>query len=165
MASAKQNQPIEAGQRAPDFQLEDLTGGQRTLKELLPAGPVLLAFFKVTCPTCQYAFPFLERIYRGLADGRARVFAISQDDPEATREFHKEYGITMPTLLDSAGAGYPASNAYGLAYVPSIFLVETDGTVSWSLVGFHRKELQALGGRLGVNPFRPGEQVPEIKSG
>ena len=165
MASAKQNQPIEAGGRAPDFQLEDLTGGQRALKELLPAGPVLLAFFKVSCPTCQYMFPFLERIYRGLGDGRARVFAISQDDAEATREFHKEYGITMPTLLDSASAGYPASNAYGLAYVPSIFLVETDGTVSWSLVGFHRKELQALGGKLGVNPFRPGEQVPEMKSG
>jgi len=49
--------------------------------------------------------------------------------------------------------------------VPSIFLVEADGTVSWSLVGFHRKELQALGEKLGVNPFRPGEQVPEMKSG
>ena len=165
MSSARENETLTAGQHAPDFQLEDLKGGQRSLSELLPAGPVFLAFFKVSCPTCQYTFPFLERIYRGLADGNARMIAVSQDDAEATREFHKEFGITMPTLLDSSRQGYQASNAYGLASVPSMFLVERDGTISWSLVGFHRKELEAVGGKFGVNPFKPGERVPEMKSG
>ena len=165
MGSARENETLTPGQRAPDFRLEDLNGGQRSLSELLPAGPVFLAFFKVSCPTCQYTFPFLERIYRGLIDGNARMIAVSQDDAEATREFHKEFGITMPTLLDSARHGYPASNAYGLAYVPSMFLVEPDGAISWSLVGFDRKELEAVGGKLGVNPFKPGESVPEMKSG
>jgi peroxiredoxin len=93
------------------------------------------------------------------------MFAVSQDDADATREFHREFGITMPTLLDSARHGYPASNAYGLSHVPSMFLVERDGTISWSLVGFHRKDLEALGEKLGVNPFKPGERVPEMKSG
>jgi peroxiredoxin len=165
MASARENETLTAGQRAPDFRLEDLHGVQKSLSELLPAGPVFLAFFKVSCPTCQYTLPFLERIYRSLADGNARFIAVSQDDAEATREFHKEVGITMPTLLDSARQGYPASNAYGLAYVPSMFLVERDGTISWSLVGFNRKELEELGGKFGVNPFKPGERVPEMKSG
>jgi peroxiredoxin len=165
MASARENETLTAGQRAPDFRLENLQGGQTTLKELLPAGPVLLAFFKVSCPTCQFTMPFVERIYRGMADGNTRIFAISQDDPRATREFQKEFGITMPMLLDSAGNGYPASNAYGLASVPSLFLVERDGTISWSLVGFHKKDLEALGGKMGVNPFKPGDRVPEMKSG
>ena len=35
----------------------------------------------------------------------------------------------------------------------------------WSLVGFHKKELDALGTKFGVNPFRRGERVPEMKSG
>lgn len=161
MASARQNQTLDAGQRAPDFQLQDLDGAERTLKELLPSGPVLLAFFKVSCPTCQFTLPFLERIYRG----GARVFAVSQDDAEATREFRQEFGITMPTLLDSARQGYPASNAYGLSHVPTMFLVDRDGIISWALSGFHKKELEALGAKLGVNPFRPGERVPEMKSG
>lgn len=165
MASARDNETLTAGQRAPDFRLDDLNGGQKSLSELLPAGPVFLAFFKVSCPTCQFTLPYLERIYGGLADGNARMIAVSQDDAESTREFHKEFGITMPTLLDSARQGYPASNAYGLVYVPSMFLVERDGTISWSLVGFNRKELEALGGKLGVNPFKPGERVPEMKSG
>ena len=165
MASARENETLTVGQRAPDFQLEDLKGGQRSLSELLAAGPVFLAFFKVSCPTCQFTFPFLERIYRDLADGNPRMLAISQDNAESTREFHKEFGITMPTLLDSARQGYPASNAYGLAYVPSMFLVERDGTISWSLVGFHRKELETFAGKFGVNPFKPGDRVPEMKSG
>jgi peroxiredoxin len=164
MGSARENETLTTGQRAPDFRLQDLAGGEKILGELLKSGPVFLAFFKVSCPTCQFTLPFLERICKGV-DGRAQMFAVSQDDDEGTREFHREFGITMPTLLDSARHGYPASNAYGLAHVPSMFLVEQDGNISWSLVGFHRKELEALGQKLGVNPFKPGERVPEMKSG
>jgi hypothetical protein len=93
------------------------------------------------------------------------MFAVSQDDAAATREFNLEFGITMPTLLDLEKQGYPASNAYGLTNVPSLFLVEPNGSISWSLIGFHKKELEALGAKLGVNPFRPGENVPEMKGG
>jgi len=165
MASAKENQMLAPGEHAPDFQLEDLNGGRQKLSTWLEQSPVLLAFFKVSCPTCQFTLPFLDRMYRDLAGRGARIFAVSQDDAEATREFHHEFGITMPTLLDSARQGYPASNAYNLSHVPSMFLVERDATVSWSLSGFHKKELEALGARLGVQPFHPGERVPEMKSG
>ena len=65
MASKKQKEMLAAGAQAPDFRLRDLSGRQRTRFEISGGKPVLLAFFKVSCPTCQYAFPFLERIYRG----------------------------------------------------------------------------------------------------
>jgi peroxiredoxin len=165
MASARENETLTAGQRAPDLRLTELDGGEHTLGELLKTGPVFLAFFKVSCPTCQFTFPFLDRIYRGSANGVARMFAVSQDDAEATREFNNEFGITMPALLDSAHNGYPASNAYGLSYVPSMFLIQPDGTISWSVVGFHKQEIETLGKKLGAAPFLPGEQVPEMKSG
>ena len=165
MASARENQTLTAGQHAPDFRLDDLNGVQRTLSQLLVETPIFLAFFKVSCPTCQFTLPYIERIYRGLDGGAVRMFAVSQDDAEATREFNREFGITMPTLLDSAGQGYPASNAYLLSHVPSMFFVERDATISWSLVGFHKKDLEELGSRLGVQPFRPEERVPEMKSG
>lgn len=165
MASAKENETLAAGQHAPDFRLVGLDDGEHTLVELLKTGPVFLAFFKVSCPTCQYTLPFLERMYRGLGSSATRMFTVSQDDAEATREFNREFRLTMPALLDSAGNGYPAGNAYALSYVPSMFLIQPDGTISWSLVGFHKKELEALGGKLGVAPFLPGEHVPEMKSG
>jgi len=165
MASARENQALSAGERAPDFRLDDLNGGKKMLSELLAQAPVLLAFFKVSCPTCQFTLPFLDRIYHGLAKGKAQMFTISQDDADATREFNQEFGITMPALLDSARLGYPASNAYQLSHVPSMFLVEPDATISWSSIGFIKKDLEALGAKLGVQPFRPEDRVPESKSG
>ena len=50
---------------APQFDLPGLAGDRTSLPDLLVSGPVLLAFFKVTCPTCQLTFPFLERLHRG----------------------------------------------------------------------------------------------------
>ena len=93
------------------------------------------------------------------------MYAISQDDAESTREFHQEFGITLPTLLDREEDNYPASNAYGLSHVPSLFLVEPDGKISLSLMGFDKKGMEKLGRRLGAEPFAPGEYVPEWKSG
>ena len=104
-------------------------------------------------------------MYRGRTERDIGIYAISQDDAESTREFHREFGITLPTLLDAEEKGYPASNAYGLSHVPSLFLVEPDGRISRTLIGFEKKGMEALGRRLGMEPFEPGEYVPEWKSG
>jgi len=157
MASKKQNKMLAEGAKAPDFELEDLSGVSQTLSSM--RRPALLAFFKVSCPTCQYTFPFLQRMYR---DG---MYAISQDDADSTGEFNREFGITIPTLLDKEEEGYPASNAYGLSHVPSLFWVEPDGRISLAFTGFDKKGMEELGRRLGAEPFEPGEYVPEWKSG
>jgi peroxiredoxin len=149
---------LAPGDTAPAFELADLRGGAAQLTELVSAGPVLLAFFKVTCPVCQMTFPFLERISAGL-----KVYGISQDNARSTRQFNRECGVTFPTLLDAGG--YPASNAFQITHVPSMFLVETTGAISWSLSGFSRQELDSLGKKFGVAAFLTGEQVPEWKAG
>jgi peroxiredoxin len=165
MASSRQTTTLSGGDRAPGFDLEDLSGRRRSSSEILDGKPALLAFFKVSCPTCQYTFPFLERLYRGRTNRDIAIYAISQDDAESTREFHSEFGITMPTLLDKKEEGYPASNAYGLSTVPSLFLVAPDGRISLVLMGFDKKGMEDLGRRLGKEPFEPGEYVPEYKPG
>ena len=53
---------LATGTRAPEFELKTLDGKKFTLRDELAHGPVALAFFKVSCPTCQYTFPFLERL-------------------------------------------------------------------------------------------------------
>ena len=40
--------------------------------------------------------------------------------------------------------GFPASNAYGISSVPTLFLIERDGTVSKVLEGWRKKEIAAL---------------------
>jgi peroxiredoxin len=158
---------LAAGERAPEFTLRDAAGGTHSLGEMLGRGPVLLAFFKVSCPVCQYAFPFLERIYQGsgAASGPVQIAGISQDDAQSTREFIAEFGVSFPVLFDAAGAGYPASNGFGIESVPSLFLIEPGGEIALSESGFSRRDLEAVGERAGAAPFQPGESVPELRPG
>ena len=155
---------LKVGAHAPDFHLPSLEGGSITLHELLGEGPVVLAFFKVNCPVCQLAFPFLERIHRGRKPGALSVHGVSQNSARATEEFNREYGVTFTTLLDPEDS-FDASNAYGISYVPTLFLVGRDQKIAWSLEGFHRKQLDWLGRQAEVTVFRPGERVPESKGG
>jgi len=162
MWGKRKNKPLEPGSQAPTFKLKSLDGSLQSLEEILAKGPALLAFFKTGCPVCQLAFPYLERL---AASPSLQVLAISQDDDDATRGFRKRFGITFPTLLDQSKEGYPASNAFGITSVPSLFLVEKDGEIASSSAGFSKKDLESLGHRAGVQTFRPEDNVPEWKAG
>jgi peroxiredoxin len=153
---------LEAGVRAPSFELKNLNGEKRSLEDILGKGPALLAFYKVSCPVCQLAFPYLERLS---ASTSLQVIAVSQDDDSSTKGFNQRFGVTFPTLLDQSKENYPASNAYGISSVPSLFLVEKNGEVTKSFSGFSKRDLEAVGDRAGVKPFRPEDNVPEWKAG
>ncbi len=151
---------LAAGDHAPSFSLIDTTGEACALADLAQ-GPVLLAFYKAGCPVCQMTLPYLERI----GQGELRVVAISQDDPALTGRFQKMFGITLRTLLDREEDRYAVSNAYGITNVPSLFLIETEGNISFAGAGFRKSEIEELGARAGVAPFRHDENVPAWKAG
>lgn len=161
---------IVRGNDAPDFSLKALDGQEYSLGKLLERGPVVTAFFKVSCPVCQFTFPFLERLHKGYGGDGATFLGISQDDARDTKAFAKEFGTTFPMLLDEKG--YPVSNAYGLTNVPTIFLIEPDGTVRVSCMGFGKDDLEAIAANLAerkeIAPralFRSDEAVPAHKPG
>jgi peroxiredoxin len=161
---------IIAGDRAPQFELPGTDGKTYSLADALRDGPVLAIFFKVSCPTCQFTFPFLERLYESYPGGKMKFWAVSQNDASDTREFWQEFEITFPALIDDDG--YPASNAYGLTNVPSIFLIGQDGKIQVSCVGFSRADLETIAaaaaqaaGKPEQPLFAPGEIIPEHKPG
>jgi peroxiredoxin len=163
---------IVTGNAAPEFSLKGLDGKEYTLVKLLERGPVVAAFFKVSCPVCQFTFPFLERLYKRYGSDGVTFLGISQDDARDTKEFAKEFGTTFPMVLDEKASGYVVSNAYALTSVPTIFLIETDGTVKVSCMGFDKKELEAIAGALAERKkmapaalFLASESVPAHKPG
>ncbi len=165
MAVWRQKKALEAGDIAAPFELPGLDGELRSLEQLKAEGPVLLAFFKVDCPVCQLTWPFLERIHRSAAPGQVRVVGVSQNGPRDTASFAAEFGSTFLMLMDPAKSGYPASNAFGISTVPSLFLVESDGAISWASFGFCKRDLEGLGQRFGVEVFRQEDNVPAWKAG
>src|SRR5213592_805683 len=126
---------ILASATAPAFALRALDGKEYSLETFLKRGPVVAAFFKISCPVCQFTFPFLERLFRRYGGDGVTFVGISQDDVKASQKFAKEYGVTFPILLDDE-KGYVVSNSYGLTNVPTIFLIDTDGVVRVSSMGF-----------------------------
>jgi peroxiredoxin len=162
MAARRQPQLLDTGTPAPAFRLATLQGGEATLAALTAESRVLLVFFKISCPVCQLAMPFLERLH---SSGGLAIYGISQNDAEATREFTGYFEVTFPILLDSEDEGYPASNAYGLSSVPTMFLVEPDGLISRVIEGWNRIDMEELGVQAGIGLFREGDNVPAWKAG
>ena len=162
---------LSPGTKAPDIALPTLDGTTFSLHDALKKGPVIAAFFKVSCPVCQYTFPFLERLHKAHGNAKATIIGISQDDPRNTAAFLKEYGVTFPTLLDDP-RGYGVSNAYGLTNVPTLFLIGQDGEIEISSVGWVRKDVDALNRKLAdlektppPQLFKPGEEVRDFRAG
>ncbi len=163
---------IVAGNPAPAFSLKGLDGKDFSLGKLLEQGPVLVAFFKISCPVCQFTFPYLERLHKRYGGEGVTFLGISQDDSASTKDFAKEFGVTFSVVLDEKQKGYRASNAYGLTSVPTIFLIETDGAVKVSCMGFDKKDLESIAAALAERKkmppaalFRPEESVPAHKPG
>jgi len=162
---------VEKGDLVADFELEDETGTPRRLSEFLAKGPVVLVFFKASCPVCQYAAPFLERVFQANRAANVTVLGISQDKARDTKDFMREYGVTFPVALDDP-AKYAVSNAYGLTNVPTIFYVAPSGEIEVSCVGWSRADVEAINQKLAEHREQPpaplwrtGEDIQDFRAG
>jgi peroxiredoxin len=159
------------GTKAPDFELKAMDGKRFVLGEELASGPIVLAFFKVSCPVCQYAFPFLERLERAYGHSGVRIIGVSQNDPRQTAAFTKEFGVTFPVLLDDTES-YAVSNAYGLTNVPTVFWIAQDGEIEISSVGWVKADFEEFSRKMAearnippASVFKPGEDVRDFRAG
>jgi peroxiredoxin len=161
---------LPAGKAAPNFTLSTSDGKSFNLKDVLTRGPVVLVFFKVSCPTCHYSLPFYERLFKTYKN-RPVMLGISQNDAKDTTAFAREFGITFPLLLDDT-RNYPVSHAYGLTNVPTIFWIDSDGVVQASSVGWSKPDFDQINRRIAevghIPPaliFQPGDDVLEYRAG
>jgi peroxiredoxin len=162
---------LATGTPAPEFDLPTLDGKRFSLREEIDRGPVVLAFFKVSCPTCQYALPFLERLHKTYGDKGVKLVGVSQNDAKETAAFNRQFGVTFPVLLDDTHR-YPASNAYGLTNVPSIFWIAQDGEIEVSSVGWVKadfdqinRKMAEIGKAAPAVIFKPGDDVRDFRAG
>src|SRR5436190_6837497 len=177
---------LTPGTTAPQFELPAMDNTKFSLQNALARGPVLVVFFKISCPVCQYSFPFFERIYRAhgggevavvgdskykAQGGKVTIVGISQNDPRDTAEFLKRFGVTFPILLDDTKT-FPVSNAYGLTTVPTAFWISQNGEIEISSVGWARADVEEIAKRAaGANRaepqpvFQPTEQIADFRAG
>jgi peroxiredoxin len=162
---------LPAGTKAPQFELPAIDGSKFSLQDALSRGPVLAIFFKISCPTCQYALPYFERVHKTYGGKQVSIVGISQNDNKDTATFLKKYGGTFPVLLDDTKA-YPVSNAYGLTNVPTAFWISQDGTIEISSVGWVRQEFEEMARKAATATastpmpiFQPKETIADFRAG
>ena len=163
---------LTAGTKAPQFELLATDGSKFSLRDMLTRGPVVAVFFKISCPVCQYAGPYFERIYKTYGNsGKLTIVGISQNEMKDTAEFNLRYGVTFPVLLDNTKS-FPVSNAYGLTNVPTTFWIAPDGEIEISSVGWVRREFEEIARRAaesaGTSPktlFQASEQIADFRAG
>jgi peroxiredoxin len=123
-----------SAESAPQFELENLDGGEIALSDL--RGKVVYVNFWATwCVPCRDEAPGLRRLYETFRGEGFEILAPTinvEADMDAVRAFRSEFGLEFPILLDPDKVAY---NRYGATGVPETYLIDAEGRLAASYIG------------------------------
>lgn len=144
--------PPVIGEPAPDFALCDRNGVYVTKLSDMDDKVVWLNFWATWCVPCKRELPDIQALYDEFNDDGLEVLIINYKESEATAlEFLPQLGISMPPVIDRAGAIY---EDYRLTGLPDSFWVGRDGRIATLYYGFITEEIAR--NRLEALGFTPG---------
>lgn len=147
---------IGVGAAAPalEMTIEDADGGSHRIGAALERGPLLLGIYKSSCQASKTVFPFLQRLADRYRAAGLTVYGVAQDSANITRSFARRLDLTIPILIE--GPDYPITLAYDVVATPTVFLIDRDGAVVWSTMGFMKPQINdladAVAKQLGIAP-------------
>jgi peroxiredoxin len=110
-------------------------------------------------------------LHKAYGQTKVTLVGVSQNDPQETAAFSKDFGVTFPMLLDQRDS-YPVSNAYGLTNVPTVFWIGQDGEIEVSSVGWVKADFEEINRQMAetaasapVAVFKAGEDVRDYRPG
>lgn len=133
---------IKEGMEAPDFTVEMFDGKRITLKE--ERGKVVLVNFWATwCPPCREELTRVESDLIERFKGQNFLFLpISRgEEREAVADFRTQMGYNFPMGLDPERKIY---DLYASNYIPRNFLIDEQGKVVLTSIGYTADEFDAL---------------------
>lgn len=135
IASGAAQRARKAGDRAPDFILNDPDGKQVSSAELLQRGPMILSFYRgVWCPYCNMELQALQAALPELSATGASVVAISPQIAANSRKSVRQNGLDFPILSDPGNA---VAAAFGLRFALPDYLVELYASMRNDLPAFN----------------------------
>jgi len=148
---------MKVGTKAPAFMCPRLApsgkGEMVALKDLLAQGSVVvMSFFHTQCIPCRKEIPKLTQIVADRKGVGAYLVFVGAEDEDTVRAFMKQYGFTLPVLMDRNG--YRIGERYKvvqdeIAHVPQIMVVSKNGVLKAAWTGFPDEREAELASLLG----------------
>ncbi len=155
------------GGPAPELAVHGTGPGAVTLGGLTAGGAALLVFVSEHCPTSALALRRLGPLCPAWARAGLAAIAIFEDPLDVAIRTARRLGWAGQVAAQDPP--YPASQAYGLATVPTAVLVGRGGGIAGTVAGWDRQALAALLGEagelLGTGLAVPPDTEPRSKPG
>jgi peroxiredoxin len=101
IGSGQAKRALQAGERAPEFVLDDPDGRSVSSAELLAKGPLVVSFYRgVWCPYCNMDLQALQEVLPAFREASASLLAISPQTPVNSRKSVRTNGLDFPILSD-----------------------------------------------------------------
>ncbi|MBA4601187.1 thiol-disulfide oxidoreductase ResA [Thermoactinomyces mirandus] len=123
---------VEAGEKAPNFELSTLDGKTVKLSDF-KGRVILLNFWGTWCEPCRTEMPALQKAYENYHKEDFVVLAVNIAETDvAVSSFADQYGLTFPVLLDR---NRDVTRLYQVGPIPSTFFIDKDGKISNKVEG------------------------------
>jgi len=126
--SCAQREGANIGDKAPDFTLQDLSGANIKLSEVVKDNKAaLLVFWATWCPYCVNEIPQLKQLNAAYGNKGLKILAIDiGEGNKKVESFAKKEGIDYTILLDPNNG---VANQYGVTGIPTNILIDNNGVI------------------------------------
>ena len=134
--SAQTTPPLafRAGDQAPDFKLTSLAGTEVTL-DSLKGKVVLLDFWATWCGPCKKIMPVIQAISEEFKDKGVAVFGVNTWEKKDSVVNAKTYMESKKYTYGCLLAGEELAKTYGITGIPTLILINKDGTIAFAEMG------------------------------
>lgn len=120
--------------RAPDFDLELLSGEGSLRLSDLRGDIVVLNFWASWCSPCRLEAPDLQSASEDYRSRGVQFVGVDElDDRFAAQGFIREFAITYPSVFDPSGS---LSDDYAFLGLPATYVIDQEGTIRYRFQGF-----------------------------
>jgi len=142
---------LEAGSRAPEFELTNDEGGETTLSDLLQNGPLILYFYPADfTPGCTKEACSIRDIHSDIQSVGLQVVGISPQDTESHQRFRDEHDLPFVLLSDPEKVAirmYDVDGPFGIGVRRATFLINQDRKIKDAmladvLIGRHKEFIE-----------------------
>ena len=123
---------FKVGDKAPAFKLTSLAGPEVTL-DSLKGKVVLLDFWATWCGPCKQIMPVIQKLSEEFKDKDVAIFGVNtwEKKDDAAKKYMESKKYTYGCLL----AGEDLTKTYGITGIPTLIIINKDGTIAKAEVG------------------------------